>query len=138
MEFVPWFFPSRRKDFHVNLCVFCVVVLQLCLLKFLHYYMENFSNTFEDIAFRIVNDDWDYSHKNGFKCTFEGGILRLYFNFKRLVYRRWITREGRLLKIARPELWSLIMNLIISELNIHSLVLYLFFLPFFCYWLLKP
>ena len=93
---------------------------------------------YEDIAFRIVNDDWDYSHKNGFKCTFEGGILRLYFNFKRLVYRRWITREGRLLKIARPELWSLIMNLIISELNIHSWVLYLFFLPFFCYWLLKP
>ncbi|KAK9995571.1 hypothetical protein SO802_020257 [Lithocarpus litseifolius] len=43
---------------------------------------------YEDVAFRIVNDDWDYSHKNGFKCTFEGGILRLYFNFKRLVYRR--------------------------------------------------
>ena len=43
---------------------------------------------YEDIAFRIVNDDWDYSHKNGFKCTFEGGILRLYYNFKRLVYRR--------------------------------------------------
>ena len=41
-----------------------------------------------EIAFRIVNDDWDYSHKNGFKCTFEGGILRLYFNFKRLVYRK--------------------------------------------------
>ena len=90
------------------------------------------------ITFRIVYDDWDYSHKNGFKCTFEGGILRLYFNFKRLAYRRWITREGRLLKIARPELWSLIMNLIISELNIHSFVLYLFFFPSFCYWLLKP
>ena len=41
-----------------------------------------------EIAFRIVNDDWDYSHKNGFKCTFEGGILRLYFNFKRYFYRR--------------------------------------------------
>ena len=43
---------------------------------------------YQDIAFRIVNKDWEYSHKNGFKCTFDGGILRLYFNFKRCPYRR--------------------------------------------------
>uniref|UniRef100_A0A7N2MNP3 Splicing factor Cactin C-terminal domain-containing protein n=1 Tax=Quercus lobata TaxID=97700 RepID=A0A7N2MNP3_QUELO len=43
---------------------------------------------YQDIAFQIVNKDWEYSHKNGFKCTFDGGILRLYFNFKCCPYRR--------------------------------------------------
>ncbi|CAF2310172.1 unnamed protein product [Brassica napus] len=43
---------------------------------------------YEDIAFRIVNKEWEYSHKKGFKCTFERGILHLYFNFKRHRYRR--------------------------------------------------
>ncbi|KAJ0500122.1 putative cactin, central domain-containing protein [Helianthus annuus] len=38
---------------------------------------------YEDIAFRIVNKEWEYSHKKGFKCTFERGILHVYFNFKR-------------------------------------------------------
>ena len=55
---------------------------ETCIIKF------HAGLPYEDIAFRIVNDDWDYSHKNGFKCTFEGGILHLFFNFKRLVYRR--------------------------------------------------
>ncbi|KAL6221059.1 hypothetical protein ACLB2K_008811 [Fragaria x ananassa] len=43
---------------------------------------------YEDIAFWIVNRDWELSHKKGFKCTFERGILQLYFNFKRYRYRR--------------------------------------------------
>lgn len=43
---------------------------------------------YEDIAFRIVNKEWEYSHKKGFKSTFERGILHLYFNFKRYRYRR--------------------------------------------------
>ncbi|CAN0879894.1 CTN [Linum grandiflorum] len=43
---------------------------------------------YEDIAFRIVNKEWELSHKKGFKCTFERGILHVYFNFKRLRYRR--------------------------------------------------
>ncbi|KAI3843202.1 hypothetical protein MKX03_009801 [Papaver bracteatum] len=42
----------------------------------------------EDIAFKIVDKEWEYSHKKGFKCIFQGGILRLYFNFKRYRYRR--------------------------------------------------
>ncbi|KAL9429589.1 hypothetical protein AB3S75_031407 [Citrus x aurantiifolia] len=42
----------------------------------------------EDIAFRIVNREWEYSSKQGFKCTFERGMLQLHFNFKRLRYRR--------------------------------------------------
>uniref|UniRef100_A0A7N0TAL9 Splicing factor Cactin n=1 Tax=Kalanchoe fedtschenkoi TaxID=63787 RepID=A0A7N0TAL9_KALFE len=43
---------------------------------------------YEDIAFRIVNKEWEYSHKKGYKCTFERGILHVYFNFKRHRYRR--------------------------------------------------
>lgn len=43
---------------------------------------------YEDIAFKIVNKDWEYSHKKGFKCSFERGIMHLYINFKRYRYRR--------------------------------------------------
>ncbi|XP_050227716.1 splicing factor Cactin-like isoform X2 [Mercurialis annua] len=43
---------------------------------------------YEDMAFRIVNKEWEYSHKKGFKCTFERGILHVYVNFKRYRYRR--------------------------------------------------
>uniref|UniRef100_A0ACD5UTA3 Uncharacterized protein n=1 Tax=Avena sativa TaxID=4498 RepID=A0ACD5UTA3_AVESA len=43
---------------------------------------------YEDIAFRIVNKEWEYSRKAGFKCTFERGILHLNFHFKRFFYRR--------------------------------------------------
>lgn len=43
---------------------------------------------YEDIAFRIVNKEWEYTAKRGFKCVFERGILHLYFNFKRTGYRR--------------------------------------------------
>ena len=40
------------------------------------------------LSFRIVNKEWEYSHKRGFRCTFERGILHLYFNFLRTRYRR--------------------------------------------------
>ncbi|PIA33698.1 LOW QUALITY PROTEIN: hypothetical protein AQUCO_04000036v1 [Aquilegia coerulea] len=43
---------------------------------------------YEDIAFRIVNKEWRASKKEGFKCTFEAGILRLYFNLQQYPYRR--------------------------------------------------
>ncbi len=46
------------------------------------------SSQSQDIAFRVVNKEWEYSHKKGFRCTFERGILHLYFNFKRQRYRR--------------------------------------------------
>ena len=41
-----------------------------------------------DIAFKIVNKEWEYSNKRGFKCSFERGIFHLYINFKRARYRR--------------------------------------------------
>ncbi|WFD30175.1 hypothetical protein MSPP1_001192 [Malassezia sp. CBS 17886] len=43
---------------------------------------------YEDIAFRIVDKEWEYSHRRGFRCSFDRGILQLYFNFKRLRYRQ--------------------------------------------------
>lgn len=43
---------------------------------------------YEDVAFKIFNREWERAHRRGFKCLFERGILSLYFNFKRLLYRR--------------------------------------------------
>ncbi|KAF9978980.1 hypothetical protein BGZ73_007867 [Actinomortierella ambigua] len=43
---------------------------------------------YEDIAFRIVNREWEHSHKRGFKSVFDRGVLQLHFNFKRQFYRR--------------------------------------------------
>uniref|UniRef100_A0A7N0UHB2 Splicing factor Cactin C-terminal domain-containing protein n=1 Tax=Kalanchoe fedtschenkoi TaxID=63787 RepID=A0A7N0UHB2_KALFE len=43
---------------------------------------------YEDISFGIINNEWDYSRKKGFNCTFDRGILHLCFNFKRHPYRR--------------------------------------------------
>lgn len=43
---------------------------------------------YEDIAFRIVNKEWEYNHKRGFKSTFDRGIMHLFINFKRTRYRR--------------------------------------------------
>jgi len=43
---------------------------------------------YEDIAFKIVNREWDIGRKTGFKCVFERGVLQFHFNFKRHRYRR--------------------------------------------------
>ncbi|ORX91735.1 hypothetical protein K493DRAFT_317098 [Basidiobolus meristosporus CBS 931.73] len=43
---------------------------------------------YEDIAFRIVNREWEYSHKKGFRSSFDRGVLQLHFHFRRHFYRR--------------------------------------------------
>jgi len=43
---------------------------------------------YEDIAFRIVNKQWDTDRRAGFRSVFERGVLTLNFNFKRQWYRR--------------------------------------------------
>jgi len=43
---------------------------------------------YEDVAFKIVKKEWDVSHKRGYKCIFDKGVLHLYFNFRRYRYRR--------------------------------------------------
>lgn len=53
-----------------------------CILRF------HAGAPYEDIAFKIINREWNRSRKRGFKCTFERGILSLYFNFATHWYRR--------------------------------------------------
>ena len=66
------------------------------------YYLEATPNTpefallrfhvdggpYEDIAFKILNKEWDVNKKAGFRVTFDKGVLNLQFNFKRAFYRR--------------------------------------------------
>lgn len=55
-----------------------------CIIRFMS------GPPYEDVAFRIVDRDWDYSakHDRGFKSSFERGILTLHFSFKRIMYRK--------------------------------------------------
>lgn len=39
-------------------------------------------------ATQIINREWEYGRKRGFRCVFERGVLSLYFNFKSLWYRK--------------------------------------------------
>ncbi|PNS13917.1 hypothetical protein CAC42_1408 [Sphaceloma murrayae] len=43
-----------------------------------------------ELAFRIVDREWDYSAKRerGFKSSFDKGILQLHFQFKKIYYRK--------------------------------------------------
>lgn len=43
---------------------------------------------YEDIAFRIVNREWNNTHKSGYRCQFINNMLQLWFQFKRYKYRR--------------------------------------------------
>jgi len=43
---------------------------------------------YQDIAFKIVSKEWEYSRKHGFRSVFDRGVLMLHFNFKRYFYRR--------------------------------------------------
>jgi len=43
---------------------------------------------YEDVAFKIINRQWNRSRKRGYRSTFERGVLTLYFNFASHWYRR--------------------------------------------------
>jgi len=43
---------------------------------------------YEDIAFQIVNKEWDTGRMSGYRCVYDRGILQLFFNFKRARYRK--------------------------------------------------
>lgn len=55
---------------------------EYCIIRF------NAGPPYEDVAFKIINREWNKSRKRGFKCTFERGVLSLYFNFKTHWYRK--------------------------------------------------
>lgn len=52
-----------------------------CLIRFVS------GPPYEDVAFRIVDKEWDYSAKRerGFKSSFDKGILQLHFQFKKVI-----------------------------------------------------
>ena len=55
-----------------------------CIIRFMS------GPPYEDVAFRIVDREWDHSakHERGFQSTFENGILTLHFTFKKVYYRK--------------------------------------------------
>lgn len=53
-----------------------------CILRF------HAGPPYEDVAFKIVNREWEFSRKRGFRSVFDRGVLQLHFNFKRYRYRR--------------------------------------------------
>jgi Cactus-binding C-terminus of cactin protein/Conserved mid region of cactin len=55
-----------------------------CLLRFIS------GPPYEDVAFRIVDKEWDFSAKRerGFRSSFDKGILQLHFQFKKVFYRK--------------------------------------------------
>ncbi|KAK4154696.1 mid region of cactin-domain-containing protein [Chaetomidium leptoderma] len=55
-----------------------------CLIRFIA------GPPYEDLAFRVVDREWDYSAKKerGFKSSFDKGILQLHFQFKKIYYRK--------------------------------------------------
>ena len=55
---------------------------EFCILRF------HAGPPYEDVAFKIINREWNRSRKRGFRCTFERGVLSLYFNFTTHWYRR--------------------------------------------------
>mgnify|MGYP001195193621 FL=1 len=60
----------------------CADSKDFCILRF------HAGPPYEDIAFKILNKEWNKLPRHGFRCVFERGILHLHFNFKRHFYRR--------------------------------------------------
>jgi hypothetical protein len=57
---------------------------ETCILRF------TAGAPYTDVAFRIIDRDWDYSSRfnRGFKSSFDKGILQLHFQFKKVFYRK--------------------------------------------------
>jgi hypothetical protein len=55
---------------------------EFCILRF------HAGPPYQDVAFKILNREWNRSRKRGYKCSFERGVLSLYFNFATHWYRR--------------------------------------------------
>ncbi|PVZ98416.1 hypothetical protein BB558_005584 [Smittium angustum] len=43
---------------------------------------------YEDVAFKIVNREWEYSRKHGFRNSFDRNVLQLHFKFRKHFYKR--------------------------------------------------
>lgn len=63
---------------------------------------------YEDVAFRIVDREWDFSAKRerGFKSSFDKGILQLHFQFKKVCHIHWKDREVPIADLEQIDLLS--------------------------------
>jgi hypothetical protein len=43
---------------------------------------------YEDVAFKIINREWNTRVKGDYINQFDKGVLKLYFKFKRFRYKR--------------------------------------------------
>lgn len=55
---------------------------EFCIIRF------HAGPPYEDIAFKIVNREWELQKKHGYRASFDRGTLQLHFNFKRYRYRK--------------------------------------------------
>eukprot|EP01071_Lankesteria_metandrocarpae_P014086 Lankesteria_metandrocarpae@DN8087_c0_g1_i1.p1 len=53
-----------------------------CILRF------HAGPPYEDVAFKVINRQWEMNIRRGYRNCFDRGILQLYFNFTRYRYRR--------------------------------------------------
>lgn len=55
-----------------------------CIIRFVS------SPPYQDLAFRVVDKEWDFSAKRdrGFRSSFDRGILQVHFQFKKIYYRK--------------------------------------------------
>jgi hypothetical protein len=63
---VPQYFVDKNPD---DICG------STCIIRF------HAGPPYEDIAFKILNKQWEMLPKKGFRCLFEKSVLHLYFNF---------------------------------------------------------
>ena len=46
---------------------------EFCIVRFCA------SAPYEDVAFKIVNKQWDFNYRHGFRCSFDRGIFHLWY-----------------------------------------------------------
>lgn len=54
----------------------------MCLIRFTS------GPPYMDLAFKIINREWDMSERAGYKNVFDRGVLKLFFKFKKYKYKR--------------------------------------------------
>ncbi|CAN8029528.1 unnamed protein product [Ixodes persulcatus] len=72
----------KEEGMHQHSLSSCFTV-SLFFMSFFFFFV-----VMQDIAFKIVNREWEYSYKRGFRCQFHNNIFQLWFHFKRYRYRR--------------------------------------------------
>ncbi|KAI3422242.1 hypothetical protein GPALN_012772 [Globodera pallida] len=72
---------------------------------------------YEDIAFKIVNREWEVNYKHGYKCQFQNGIFQLWFFFKRYRYRRFVLMAGLMFLFEIAAVFQIIRKVPYTEID---------------------